>query len=213
MTLDDAKTLAEIVAITLAGAWAVYGYFAFRQREQAAAELRHIELETRKAELELRYTAVVTTMIFTSVTSCPYSSGYDLIAEVTMSNQGKRDTRIQWQGEAPPFAVRRVVFNEQGAPTFPEEPVLLTVRQTKNPNYEATSHIIRAGGKETISFAVHISNPGVYLLSFRGVVAPDEKLISVEAGVHPTSGVSWTATKYITITHEPSETSVSNVLS
>jgi hypothetical protein len=211
MTLDDAKTLAEIIAILLAGSWAIYGYFVFRQREKAFAELKHIELETRKAELELRQTAIVKTYISTVVSLCPDSDGYCLMADVTLINQGKRDTRLKWKGEIPAFSVRRVVFNNDGTPTFPEEPILLTVRQTKNPNNEATSHIIRAGGEQTISFALLISRPGVYFLSFRGVVAPDEKTVSVEAGASPKSGLSWTATKYVVIRNDNVENIIGNV--
>lgn len=205
MTLYDAKTLAEIVAILLAGTWAVYGYFVFRQREKASAELKHIEIETRKAELDLRRTAVVKTEISVTVNPCLDFDGYCLIAEATLINQGKRDTRLQWKGEVPALSVRRVVFNDEGAPTFPENPVLLSVRQTKNPNNEATSHIVRAGSEETISFALRISSPGVYLLSFRGVLAPDEKIVSAEAGAHSSSGFSWTATKYVVILKDRAE--------
>lgn len=211
MTLDDVKTLAEILAILLAGAWAIYGYFVFRQRERASAELKQIELVTRRAELELRQTAIVKSEITTVVSLCPDSDGYCLIANITLINHGKRDTRLKWKGEIPAFSVRRVAFNNDGTPTFPGEPILSTVRQTKNPNNEATSHIIRAGGEQKITFALLISSPGVYFLSFRGVIAPDEKAVSVEAGASPTSSFSWTATKYIVIRKDNVENPIGNV--
>lgn len=202
MTLDDTKTVVEILAILLAGAWAIYGYFVFRQREKADAELKHIELETRKTELELRRTAIVKTEISATVSLCPDTDGYCLIADITLINHGKRDTRLKWAGEFPACSVWRVVFNNDGNPTFPEEPIISTVRQTKNPNNEATSHIIRAGGEQTITFALLIPKPGVYLISFRVIVTPDEKSVSVEAGASPTSGLSWTAKKYVVIHNE-----------
>src|ERR1043166_2329239 len=54
MSLDEWKTVAEIGAIILAGAWALYGFKVLRHREKASAELEKIDLESKKIGLESR---------------------------------------------------------------------------------------------------------------------------------------------------------------
>lgn len=199
MALSDVKILAEIATLFVVGFWAVYGFIILRKKEKASAELKNTELEMKKAELALRQIAVVKTYISSTVKKNNKTEGYYLLCEVTLTNEGKRDTRLKWHGETPPFAVRQVIFDDRGIPTYPEDPILIPVRQTVNPELEAVSHILRAGGKQTLPFAVLVQNSGVYLLSFRGVVAPEEASISVEAGTQQQNTVSWTATKYIVV--------------
>lgn len=202
MTFADVKTLAEIIALALGGAWAIFAFVILRQREKAAAELRKMDIEAKKTELELRRVAVIRADISASTTQLRQTDGYLLLAEVTLINEGKRDTRLKWGGEPPAFVIWRAVFDATGIPSFPDTPIQLTVRKAKDPNADAISRIVRAGGSEHLSFAAHLSLPGVYLLSFRAAVAPDEKSVSVEAGAGPNSVLGWTATKYIIVEHE-----------
>jgi len=199
MALSDIKTLTEIAALFVVGFWAIYGFIVLRQKEKASTELKNTELEMKKSELALRQVAVVKTDISSTVKKNNITEGYYLLCEIKLINEGKRDTRLKWHGETPPFAVRQVIFNDGGIPTYPEDPILISVRQTVNPELESVSHVLRAGGSQTLSFAALVKKPGVYLLSFRGVVAPEDVSVSVEAGTQPQNTVSWTATKYIVI--------------
>lgn len=199
VTLDQIKTLTEIIAILLAGVWAVYGYFIFRQRDKSQLELKQIEIETKRSEYEIRQTAIICTNIIHEAIWLHNQQATCLVIYVQINNQGRKDTRIRWAGELPAISIRKVSYNDDGFPMYSENPILLTVRSTKYPNKQAIAHIVRAGGSQTVSFTTTIKDAGVYLITFRGVMAPDEKNVSVEAGASVSSGLSWTATKYIFI--------------
>lgn len=199
MTLDDAKKLAEIAALAVAGAWAIYGFVILRHREKAAAELRKLEFDSKKAELEGRAVAVVRAELTATSTPRQDGPGYCILAEVTLTNAGMRDTRIKWQGEPPAFLVRRAEFSADGAPRFPDPPVEVRVRQARDPNAEAVSHLVRAGGTQRLTFAANVAAPGIYFVSFRGVLAPDEQAVSVDAGAASSNPLSWTAARYVVV--------------
>lgn len=181
MTLEDAKTLAEIAAIAVAGFWSIYGYKVLRHREKAAGELRKLEFDSKKPELEARAVAAVRIDIAAMAAPRPDGAGYYIFADITLTNEGRRDTRIKWQDQPAAFVVRRTEFGADGAPHF-ESPVEVRVRKTRNPNAEAVSHIIRAGATQRLAFAVNVPKLGIYLVSFRGVLAPEEWSVSAHAG-------------------------------
>ncbi len=199
MTYDDIKTLVEIAALAVAGIWAIYGFFVLHQREKAAAELRKLDLDSKKAEIEARAVAVICPEITATFVPQSDGHGYCIFSEVTLNNVGKRDTRIRWQGEPPAFIVRRTEFNAEGAPQFPDTPIEIRVRQARNPNAEALSHVIRAGGTQRLSFVANVPTPGIYFVSFRGVLDPEEQCVSLDAGTASGNPMSWTATTYVLI--------------
>lgn len=205
MTLADYKTLAEICALALAGLWAIYGFVVLRQREKAAAELRKIDLETQKTAQDLRRVALIRADISATTVTRRMDPGCVLLVEVTLVNEGKRDTRLKWKDEPAALSIRRVTFDANGAPVFPDQPILLTVKKTRDPNVDAPSHIIRAGASQQLPFAAQLSCAGLYLLSFRAAVAPDDLAVSVAAGASANSRFAWTATKYILVEHEQSD--------
>ncbi len=195
--LTDIKNLCEIGAILAAGLWAVYGFRVLKRREKERAELQVIELEIQKSEQTLRQFAVLNTKIFVKKKLSAKPQGTFLFITVKISNQGKRETQIKWKGNDPAFSVRRVVFNNKGVATFPDEPIELNVLEAKDPNVKAVSNIIRTGGSHSLSFALFIKDPGVYLLAFRGTLAPDERAVGIAAGANEDNPLSWTATKYV----------------
>jgi hypothetical protein len=199
VTLDEFKKLVEVLAYVMVAAWAVYGFFVLRQRQKAVADLRRIEIETRRAELELRRVAVVHVHIEASWTQSTDARGYYVLANVSLVNEGKKDTRLKWKDEDPPFSVWRATFAADGAPVFSGVPIRIPLEQTRDPNKRAVSTILRAGGRQQFAFAVNVSDPGIYRLAFRAVVAPDEQAISVEAGAAPTNTVAWTSTSYVVV--------------
>ena len=201
MTLDDVLKIVEIFAIVVAGCWAIYGFIVLHQREIAAAELRKIDLDSKKAEIEARAIAVICAEISATSTPRPDGQGYCIFSEVTLNNIGKRDTRIKWKGEAPAFTVRRTEFKTNGAPEYPDPPINIRVQQARNPKFNAQSHVIRAGGIQRLSFIANVNSPGIYHVSFRGVLDPEEQRVSIDAGTYSGNPVSWTAATYVLISN------------
>jgi hypothetical protein len=199
MTLEEVVKLVEIMAVVIAGGWAIYGFIVLRQREKASAELRRIDLESKNAEIEARAVAVLCVEISATSAPRPDGHGYCIFSEVTLNNVGKRDTRIKWKGEDPAFIVRRTEFSTNGAPQYPDPPIKIRVRQARDPNNEALSHVIRAGGTQRLTFVANVPTPGIYFVSFRGVLDPEEQGISFDAGTRSGNPVSWTSVTYVLI--------------
>jgi len=206
MSIDDVKKIFEIVAIVIAGLWAYFGYRVLKHREKAVAELRKLDLESKKIELEsrklehdVRRVAVIQTEVCATSSRAPDNKGFLILCSVTLSNSGGRDTRIRWKGEQPALLIRRAFFTTDATPTFQAPAIEVRVTKTSDPNVEAVSHVLRAGATERLAFAVQVVEPGVYLLSFRGVVSEEERTPSVEAGVAPTNPVTWTGKKYLVV--------------
>ena len=201
MALVDVKTWAEIVeigfkclAIVTAGVWAVLLLFMLRQREQAQANLRKTDAEIRRLDLESRKQAVVRVDINPTVHRDPDGSGYIILATVDLTNRGSRNTQVKWRNEPPAFYVRPARFGTDGRPEY-EDAAEFRVLATLNPDHEPPSHVIRAGGMESIPFAFRVSSPGLYLLSFRAAVDEQERSVSMESGA--TKHVAWTGSKYV----------------
>jgi hypothetical protein len=77
-----------------------------------------------------------------------------------------------------------------------------SVMLTRDPRAKARSHVIRAGATETLTFALRLTTPGLYLLSFRGAAAKDVREEAAKYGVRlPTS---WTAKRYVYVGDAPS---------
>lgn len=209
MTCQDAKAIAEIIAIALGGAWAIYGFVVLRRRNKAIAELRKIEmesqriaLETRQIEFQLRRIAVVRVDISAASFHRPDGSGYCILADVSLTNIGTRETRIEWDRQTPAFFVRHASFAPNGVPSFHGVQIGMCPCKARDANETPSSTIIRAGATEHIAFAAQVEKPGIYLLSFRGPLDPKEQAISKEAGA--TSTTAWTAHHYILVPQGPS---------
>ena len=77
----------------------------------------------------------------------------------------------------------------------------MPVPLTRNRHRAARSHIIRAGGSESISFAFQVSAPGLYLLSFRGL--PDEEVVAEAEKLGASEPVVISTSKYIWVDETP----------
>lgn len=206
MLPNDLKTWAEVVeismkigALVLAGGWTIFGFYIFKQREKASADLRKIELEAQQLELATRRLTVMRTEITATIHHGLDGKGHYILAEVSLANAGTSETRIKWAGEPPPFTIRHTSFGPDGSPTFTKPPIEMRVKQARNPNAEALSHVLRAGTTERFAFAAFVDEPGVYLMSFRGALAPGDRSVSIEAGTEPYNPISWTATRYVMV--------------
>lgn len=201
--METVKIGAEVMAIIVAGGWAIFGFIMLKQRTRSSAELKKIELESRKIELQSlqiehqsRRLAIVNVSIDSSVYADKTPPGFGILANVAIENIGTRDTRMVWEGEPAPFSVRRVDFDVGGCPIFGDA-IELRVRRTGDPDVDATSLVVRAGATEHKTFAVHVEHSGLYLLSFRASMDHEAHKISEQAGAHrPTT---WTATHYLLV--------------
>jgi hypothetical protein len=211
MSPNDPKTWAEVVeiafkigALVLAGGWTIFGFYIFRQREKDVADLRKVELEARQLELATRRLAVVRTEITATTHRSLDGAGYCILADVSLTNAGTSETRVQWIGEPPAFTIRHASFGPDGSASFTKPPIDMRVRQARDPNADALSHVLRAGTTERFAFAAYVGQPGVYLLSFRGALAPEDRSVSIGAGTAPHNPVSWTARRYVVV-REPTD--------
>jgi hypothetical protein len=209
MSYQDAKAVAEIIAIAVGGAWAIYGFIVLQKRNKVTTELRKMELESQKTaletcqiELQLRRIAVVRVDISAATFRQPDGSGYCILADVSLTNTGSRETRIEWDRQTPAFFVRHASFAPDGVPSFHGVQIGMCPCKVRNANETPTSTIIRAGATEHLAFAAQVEKPGIYLLSFRGPLDPKEQAISKEAGA--TSTTAWTAHHYIPVPQAPS---------
>jgi len=95
----------------------------------------------------------------------PDGLGYCILADVSLTNTGSKETRIEWDKEQKAFFFRRASFLAGRTPSFTEDPedqTGMNPRLTLNPNAEAISHVIRAGATEHLAFAAHVERPGPF---------------------------------------------------
>jgi len=210
--IDLIELILKIVVAIGAGVWAVFLFRLLKQRELAQAALRKSEAEIsdiekkckladaqiRDLDLKARQQAVVTVAIQSTVQRSP-EGGYILLAVVTLVNSGGRNTQIKWKDELPAFSLRQVKFHDDGTVSY-EVVKELRVPLTLNPQAEPRSHILRAGGTESIHFPIHVSISGVYLLSFRGVVDETERKESAKLGAE--LPLAWTGSRLVFIGDE-----------
>jgi hypothetical protein len=68
---------------------------------------------------------------------------------------------------------------------------------TLDPQFDARAHIVRGNGKEALSFVAKVPSPGIYLLSFRGVVDEADRIQSAKQGA--AWPVAWTANRHVVV--------------
>jgi hypothetical protein len=179
----------KIVGVVGGAAWAIALLLLLRKRELARAKLRILELKAKQQ-------AVVSIDIKPTVHRDVDGRGYIIVALVEIANRGSRNTRIEWKGQPAPFRVSLTTFDSEGKPTYAgaqEFRVPLAI----NPRGEAESHIIRAGGLESIPFALKVASAGLYLLSFRALVDVVEQPVAKELGAQ--QGTAWTCNRYVLV--------------
>jgi hypothetical protein len=217
----DLKTWVELIELGLkilavfgAGCWAVALLLLLRQRELAQAALRkseaeirdlelkakHVDAQIRDLELKAKQQAVVRVDIQPTIRHSPDGSGYIILAVVELTNCGGRNTKIEWKDELPAFSVRLARLGTDGKPDY-HPPTAFRVPLTLDPESEAVSHVIRAGGTESIPFALRVSSPGLYLLSFRGAVDKQERAEAQKLGAE--LPVAWTGNRHVLVGDTP----------
>ena len=158
---------------------------------------KHKEAEIRDLDLKCKQQAVMRVDIQPAVHRDVEGTGYFILTTVDLTNRGNRNTRIKWQDHPPAFYVRQAQFDAEGTLEFDDVVQEFRVPLTLQPDQESVSHTIRAGGTESIPFAVRVATPGLYLLSFRGIVDEEERKVSQETGAN--YPVAWTGNKYVLV--------------
>lgn len=205
-SLADVKTVADIVeigvkivAFIIGGAWAIYGFHVFRQREAAVTALRKSESEAASLELQAKRRAVLDITI--SHQSCKdlTTDGFVVTVQVVLSNMGVSSAYIRFDPEDPPIRIHPITFDDAGSMVFPGPSLPLTIRNTSDPTKLAKSRVIRAGGTSRLTSVVRVQAAGVYVISFRVPMDAANAQAMVEAGASATGSPHWSATSIVCI--------------
>ena len=189
------------------GVFAVALYFLLRQREEVQTRIRRSEAEIRDLELKRKHveaqildlelkTRQAVILVDIRVETYRHRDAYIIIAVVELTNCGSQNTRIIWENQPPPFSVRMIKRNEDGDVDY-DLIGEFRVPRTLDPKAKALSHVVRAGGKESLPFTALTPSPGLYLLSFRGVLAEKDRAEALKLGVE--LPVAWTGNRYVLI--------------
>src|SRR2546423_2487710 len=166
-------------------------------------QIEKIQLENNKLAQEIlqlqrnqQRTTNITVALDATVVRNPDGQGFVVLGAIELFNQGNQDIRFPWEDQEPPVRMSRVRFKPDGQPEFGTE-AQIRVRMTRQPSVTAPAHIIRAGGKEAVVFAVHAPAAGLYLLMFRAEGAP----LAPDQAAKPHTGrpLPWTASKYVLV--------------
>jgi hypothetical protein len=197
--------LFKIGAAVVAAAWALALLFLIH-RPLARAGLLKSEMEVEEHERKKNLQAGLSINLHGSAHPNPGGKGYVIVAIVEITNRDDSQMkRIAWEGEAAtPFHVRLASF-DKGKPDYDGE-IALCVRSTSNPNAKSSGHRIRPGATESLSFAAHVSARGVYLLSFRIPVDPNDIEAAKKLGL--SLPAAWTCNRHIVVDDSPAPAAV-----
>jgi len=166
------------------------------QIDKLGRENQKLDQDIEILRRQLRLRTIITIAIEASVVPNPDGQGFIVLGIIELINQGNLDVRFAWEEQEPPVRMSRVRFRTDGAPAFDQE-AQARVRMTSQPNADAPAHIVRAGGKEAVVFALFARVSGLYLLSFRAEGAPldPKEAEKIDTG-RPRP---WTASRYILV--------------
>jgi hypothetical protein len=218
--LSITETAVKIVAIGVAGGWTLYLFSALRQAararlevdklhlerekipkdiEKISGEIAKLNLEIAKLDLEMKRQAVIGIAITATQPALAGDPSKYLSVVVEVTNNGTRTAKLSYEKDSPPFAVTAVSFNPAGQPMFGDS-LRLPVLQAASPTAPALSTIVRAGASESLPFVCRVNGPGVYFVTFRVQVSPEERGEVNSLGVPTERPVSWTGKAYVAIT-------------
>jgi hypothetical protein len=186
----------KVIVVFGAAAWAFQVLRLLRDGEIASISVRNSEAQIKDVELRLKQQPVVAVDIKPTIQRSLDGDGYIVTVVVELANRGGQNTKINWKDEPPAFHVRLAKFDTDGKPKY-DPPKRFRVPLTLNPNAGAVSHVIRPGGTESIPFAFRLATPGLYLLSFRGVVDEQERAEAQKLGTQAPE--AWTGNKYVLV--------------
>ena len=190
----------KIVTALFAAGWAVLVYVLIRL-PLARAGLLKSQMEQDEYQRKKSLKAGLSLGIQATVHRNPGGRGYVIVAVVTITNRDDSEIkRIEWKGAEAPFHGRLAEFKSNGEPEYVRDRALF-VRKTSQPNDKAEGHRIRPGATESLSFAIVVSDPGVYLLSFR--IPVDQEDQKAAKARHMDLPATWTCNTHVVVGDTP----------
>ena len=222
MTLEDWKTFLEIAellvecaAIIGAGIWAIYTFGSLRQIARAKAEIAKTEAEITKTQAEITKTeaerrkadaeierlseqgrvgAVVQIQMTPSVEVIPGDPNKYLSVAAEITNTGTRNAEIEYPDT--PFMAYAVRQKADG--TFSYDRVATAhVVNAFVPSQRSKRMLVRAGGKQRLSFFVRLPGPGLYFLVVALPMSEVEQEVAKQFGF--VSKGWWSAKQYFVV--------------
>jgi len=198
------QSIALAVAVLIGGLWTLGTFYLLRQREQAELDLIQIkkQIEASDAQLkklnsDLKTLPALDIQITGSSVPLPGQKGWFLLSTVSLKNLGNQTAFLNMSNQKP-FLIFRVNFGPKGEPEFGEA-TGFSIVPGGNPNYPPDMVSIRAGTHETFAFATKISTPGLYLLSFRAEVSPQEREPTTSRAGGQVGLERWAATTFLVV--------------
>lgn len=173
------------VAIILGGIWTFATFKSLQQTAKARAEINIMEKQLKEqAAFDLDLDATQEYL--------PEDPSRYVSIIVRMKNTGNRNARIDFPNTD--LSISRIHFDEGGQ--LIKETTLKLPVPLEGSN---TGVVVRANTAETIPFFGPLPGPGLYLLTFRSSVSPQEKQVTTETGVSDSAIISWTRSRFIIV--------------
>jgi hypothetical protein len=168
-SLKIADLTFKIIAGLFAAGWALY-LVKLIHLPLANAGLNKSEMELEEYQQKKSLLAGLTISLQATAHRIPGRDDFVIIVTADLTNRHESAVlRIDWkeeEKEVDPLHVWMTNFDAQGKPTYKDD-TAFPVRRTKSPNLKAGPYRIRPGATESLSFAVGVSAPGIYLVTFR----------------------------------------------
>ena len=191
-----AELIFKILAGIFAAGWAIYLLLLIhRPLAQAGLGKSKMELEAHQQKKSLL--AGLTVSLQATAHRLPGRADFAIIAIVNITNRTESHIhRTVWEQE--PLHVWMTSFDAQGRPTYNGDTAFF-VRTTFNPNAPAEALRIRPGATELLSFAVRVSTPGIYLVTFRMPLDPKYRAGLEKFGIDEDKAAAWTGRAHVLV--------------
>jgi len=160
----------KIIAGIFAAGWAVY-LLRLVHRPLAQAGLLKSDMEFAEYQQRKSLLGGLTLSLKATAHRIPGRADFVIIVIADITNRTESQVfRIDWKED--PLEVWMANFDDtQGRPTYNGR-IAFFVPSTLKPNSRAEPMRIRPGATESLSFAVRVSAPGIYLVTFRIPLEP-----------------------------------------
>lgn len=168
-SLKIADLTFKIIAGIFAAGWALY-LLKLIHRPLANAGLLKSKMELEEYQQKKSLLAGLALSLQATAHRIPGRPDFVIIVTADLTNRTESDVlRIEWEED--PLHVWMTNFDAQGRPTY-KGGTGFFVRRTSNPKLKAMPLRIRPGATESLSFAVGVSEPGIYLVTLRIPLEP-----------------------------------------
>jgi hypothetical protein len=193
----DTKTMIEladlifkIIAGLFAAFWAVY---LLRLIHRPLVQAGLLKSKTEQARNLLGGLAIT---LQATAHRKPGRADFVIIAIAKITNRSESEVfRIEWTEG--PLHVWTTKFDDKGSPIYENVGGPFFVRKTSDPDSPAGPLRIRPGATESLSFAVGVSTPGIYFLTFR--IPIDHKYLVQVEELSMLDAAAWTCNAHVVV--------------